>query len=205
MYNSLQEFSAAAITARSRYQQARLPDLDTAFSADGLDVAWRIYYAAAFASRQDDDRGLVIGRLASAERRGAVIDEHVRANFRTMNEATAATGQGAVLDSPNWTFLVNDAWVLGGLHLGAPFYLASPRTVANLYDLDADHLTVFGRELCALTSFGYAFKSPWPQLGEVAEYQGGPHCDTADFAQLQDHAHRLEQDGRWNVLVDHRT
>lgn len=205
MYNSLQEFSAAATAARPGYQQAGLPDLDRAFSPEGLDVAWRIYYAAAFASRQDDDRGLIIGRLADPERQGAVIDQHVKANFQTMNEATAKTGQGAVLQSPNWTFLVNDAWVLGGLHLGARFYLASPRTVVNLYDLDAQHLTVFGRELCALTSFGYAFHSPWPQLGEVAVYQGGPHCDGADFAQLQDHAHRLERTGTWNALVDHQT
>ncbi|MEU8345376.1 hypothetical protein AB0C74_27070 [Spirillospora sp. NPDC048832] len=205
MYGSLEEFSAAATAAKPRYERAGLPRLDQAFSPEGLNVAWCVYHAAALASRQDDDRGLIIGRLADPERQGAVIDQRVKDNFRTMNEATKDSGQGAVLDSPNWTFLVNDAWVLGGLHLGAPFYLASPRSVVNIYDLDEQHLTVFGRELCALTSFGYAFESPWPQLGEVAAYQGGPHCESADFAQLQDHAYRLEQDGRWNVLVDQRT
>ncbi|MFD0901914.1 hypothetical protein [Actinomadura sediminis] len=66
MHDSLQESSAAATTARPRYTQAGLPDLDRAFSPAGLDVAWRVYHAAALASRQDD-RGLIIGRPATGE------------------------------------------------------------------------------------------------------------------------------------------
>jgi len=57
--------------------------------------------------------------------------------------------------SGGWHPMYNDSWVMGGVHAHLEFHLASPRISANIWNADANALTVTGRELTGLTRFGY--------------------------------------------------
>jgi hypothetical protein len=73
-------------------------------------------------------------------------------NFGVVNDA----GDGSVLlmGGQKWSFTINDCWVLGGVHAGVDFYAASPISKANMVD-DRYFLSITGRELIGLASFGY--------------------------------------------------
>jgi hypothetical protein len=66
-------------------------------------------------------------------------------------------GNIQVLDK--WAPVVNDCWVLGGVHRRADFELVSMRTLKNLWDFDKGFHVVTAREILGLLNFGYAVKS----------------------------------------------
>jgi hypothetical protein len=65
-----------------------------------------------------------------------------------------------------WSLAVNDSWLLGGIHRGAKFRLASPRLPENLWNATEGYLIVTARELLGLLQFGYALEQigPWQVL-----------------------------------------
>lgn len=60
-------------------------------------------------------------------------------------------------NSGPWHFLINDSFILAGVHKKFEFHLASPRTHSNL--VGPFGMTVTFRELIGLRAFGYKFKS----------------------------------------------
>ncbi|MFJ9432805.1 hypothetical protein ACIRQY_24570 [Streptomyces sp. NPDC101490] len=188
-----QQFTTAANNVKDLYKKRGLErtwDNKDAFSDAGIKVAWDVYYSVEKATANRDFIGMIIGGLRDDTQppaeQGSGIDPEVKENFWTMNEATKKYGPAGVLKTANWSVLVNDAWLLAGIHAELKFFLASPRRQVNVYDTDRNRFRVFGRELAGLKTFGYQFEpSDWPQLGEVevppikpqlptfAEYQAG--------------------------------
>jgi hypothetical protein len=140
-----------------------LPDVYPDLKPGDIEKAFEVYQNAV---RTDLDLAIV-GRLVEQSSEAAPgIDDPLRKNFTRMNEGAQG---GSVLNSDNWTMLMNDAWLLGGLHSTNPFYLASGRTSDNVKGTNAAYpMTVTGRELIGITSSGYEIVSGHPSLGEVA-------------------------------------
>jgi hypothetical protein len=65
-------------------------------------------------------------------------------------------GNIQVLDK--WAPVINDCWVLGGVHRGADFELVSVRTLKNLWDFNQGFHVVTAREILGLVNFGYSLK-----------------------------------------------
>ncbi|PVZ67730.1 hypothetical protein [Pelagibaculum spongiae] len=112
---------------------------------------------------------LVCGRTrinTSRDRfRGSSIEEIELSNLGTTNHSceirdprASFSGCGSVLHyNTSWHFLLNDAWLLGGIHAQIQFHLASPRHRDNIINPSGSFLTVTGRELIGLVAFGYRF------------------------------------------------
>ncbi|HZL72869.1 MAG TPA: hypothetical protein VFC86_10435 [Planctomycetota bacterium] len=73
--------------------------------------------------------------------------------------------KGNVLQMDKWAAVMNDAWILGGVHRQARFRLASPRVIENIWNTKG-FLIVTARELVGLFTFGYALEQvgPWQIL-----------------------------------------
>ncbi|MEM1180011.1 MAG: hypothetical protein AAGM22_16845 [Acidobacteriota bacterium] len=190
MFNNRQAFEDSVFASRPAYPDAALASVE---------VAWEVYRAAA----NTDHNMLLLGRwVGQADEANPGIDGLVQGNFHIMDEVF--TG-GAVMNSNRWTILVNDAWVLGGIHAHTPFYLASPRTLANLYQDDANRLTVTGRELVGLRAFGYQVNPS--DLGEVAVCQnvdGGHQRALAADASFEAYAVAVQEmsvNNAWHALA----
>jgi hypothetical protein len=70
-------------------------------------------------------------------------DPHTRGNIQVLDK---------------WAPVVNDCWVLGGVHRHADFNLVSVRTLKNLWDFNQGFHVVTAREILGLLQFGYALK-----------------------------------------------
>lgn len=81
------------------------------------------------------------------------IDKAIRKNLGKISESEHR--RGSIMHSRNWSFLMNDLFVLGGIANQKPFYLASLRTQRNLWNYTRKHITIFARELIALFAVGY--------------------------------------------------
>jgi hypothetical protein len=88
-------------------------------------------------------------------------------------EKNSAAG---ITDSGPWHFLINDSFILAGVHKRLEFHLASPRITSNL--VGPYGITVTFRELIGLRAFGYKFRSSpnftspsgeTTQLNEIAQ------------------------------------
>jgi hypothetical protein len=174
MYHTREQFEAAILTDDPIYTDEDLASIEE---------AWLVYQAASGqAPRQADGESLnclVLGRKANEHFVGVGIDDVLKANFGTMNDDNA---DGAVLQMPavKWTYLVNDAWVLGGVHSHKPFYIASERSPENICAINSRRLTVTARELTGLKSFGYNIHFR-QGLGEVAVCVDTDLADMASF------------------------
>lgn len=106
-------------------------------------------------SGQPKNQFLIIGRkgMTTSTVENPGIDSSFYTGFGTINEVEGRNG--SVLDAYNWTFYVNDMFMIGGIANKRPFYLASNRTSRNLYNREGGHLTIFGRELAGLFMAGY--------------------------------------------------
>jgi hypothetical protein len=221
MYETREDFDRAVAEARDLYlESAGAQDregMERAFSADGQRVAFGVYKAAQWAIESHKDKGLIVGNRLDKDHVVARenipgIDAGMIENFRTMSEATER-GQGEILDSDNWTVLVNDAWLLGGIHYIAQFFLASPRSSENIYRTVRPDwfrpdrqfrpgFTVFSRELIGLVSCGYRFQGN-PTTGEIAFLpEGMPHPGSFSFAAYQKKVNEYTQSDEWRKLID---
>jgi hypothetical protein len=155
-YKTLEAFKSDVLALSDVYPGLKPEDED-------IEKAFEVYQNAV---RTDLDLAIV-GRLVGESSEAAPgIDDPLRENFTRMNEGAQG---GSVLYSNNWTMLMNDAWLLGGLHSTNPFYLASGRTSENVKGTNPAYpMTVTGRELIGITSSGYEIVSGHPALGEAA-------------------------------------
>lgn len=91
-----------------------------------------------------------------------LLDEPMHKNFGIATEFSS----GSISWSNNWTLLMNDALILGGIQKNLPFYLVSKRSAENIWDSRNGRLTVTGRELIAVMTSGYKMK----RLQDGSEY-----------------------------------
>jgi len=205
---SKNQFITAAMAAAETYRDAGLGRTwlgEDAFSPEHIALAWNVYHGGLEAFQQLDGKfaGLLIGGMRSDDdlvKQGAGITDALRNAFLVMNETTRRFG-GAILNTIHWSFLVNDSWLLAGVHQQRAFYLASDRRLANLWDTENNRIRVFARELIGLDAFGYRFFShPYPQLGEVMTCQqpGGTNVDFLDYL---DKVAYSERNRDWERLV----
>ncbi|MFC8010267.1 hypothetical protein [Streptomyces cinereoruber] len=206
------QFCAAAKVAAQTYKTAGLGRTcqdEDAFSDTHIDLAWKVYHGGIEAFQQLGDRfeGLLIGGLRNEKdlvSQGAGITKELKGAFLVMNETTRKYG-GAILDTGNWSVLVNDSWLLAGVHQQRAFYLASDRRRDNLWDDQNNRIRVFTRELVGLNAFGYQFvQHDYPALGEVmtCRRQGATNVD---FLAYQGKIAESERTNAWKCLVKEPT
>ncbi|WP_152249596.1 hypothetical protein [Xanthomonas maliensis] len=194
MYASEAEFNSAVMACKDHYH---------GLTEDGVNVAWRTYLNA----QKTNLQFLVIGRILKSEPVGIDacnqivpgIGPSMKINMAVMNEDA---GGGSIMDSSKWTMLVNDAWLLGGIHSRTKFYLASPRTKVNIINSDglyANQLTVTGRELAGLKMFGYRVISM--KIGEVAIHYDASLSGTASFEKYTRGVSDYVKNDGWNDLI----
>ncbi len=111
------------------------------------EACWRVYNNAS----RPDNRRLIAGLLDD-------LDIALEKLGRTSIHQT-----GGVLRSSAWSIILNDSWILGGIHGHVNFELISlpsEDSVINKSYSSTDSVDrifrVTGRELIGLTSFGYA-------------------------------------------------
>lgn len=200
-YGSLQEFAAAVATAQQNHNNAyrnRAGNGPIQGNVNDQDVqnAWAVYQHAMHTNLQS----LVLGRwVQNSNEQNPGIDQTTRQNFQQMNEVDYG---GSVMNSNNWTMLMNDAWVLGGIHSHTPFYLASPRNQQNIAHQQYG-ITVTGRELLGLITFGYEIVQANPTLGEAARVLNANAANGASFDAYLTAVENALQNGalRANVLA----
>jgi hypothetical protein len=148
---------------------------------------------------------LVVGRIVKKDGNGQRLnlgqigrglDDIERANFRTTN----AGSNGSVLDTDDWSHPLNDSWLMGGIHAKLDFYVASPRTEANILDPQFG-ATVTGRELLGLTAFGYSLH-PNTRLGEVYVCTDQSRALTATFVAYENAFSEAKTRGGFKSLVN---
>lgn len=96
----------------------------------------------------DEDVGI---SLVESTPENSLLDANMHANFSIVTEFS----KGSISWSNNWTLLMNDSLILGGIQKNLPFYLVSKRTPSNIWDSRFNRLTVTGRELVGLLTSGY--------------------------------------------------
>ncbi len=176
MYELLESFRADALACGQDYYR------DTSLQPEKLAAAYAIYRNAAAGTKLSNLEGeavdfgvTIVGRLAlkaddgswvPADESFPSIDEIMKENLKTLDDATGASG--SILNAANWSLLANDAWLLGGIHARTEFHFASPLRWENLWDEGKGRITVTAREAIGITSFGYRIIRPVPQLEAVA-------------------------------------
>jgi len=121
------------------------------FTNDLLEYCWLVYSKALNATGPQ-----LIGRTGdlwvaqhlqrsgiNLDKRQTLWDPHTRGNIQVLDK---------------WAPVVNDCWVLGGIHRRADFELVSMRTLKNLWDFDKGFHIVTAREILGLLHFGYSLK-----------------------------------------------
>ena len=122
---------------------------------------------------------------------GGSIDHRIVPNASPLFPgANALQTQGSILHYPRmnpaqgfhahapWHFLINDSFILAGVHKQQEFQIASPRTPANIKNHDGP--TVTFREFIGLRAFGYKIKKT--ALNEIAYCVDSRSAQQASFA-----------------------
>lgn len=122
---------------------------------DILEYCWLAYSKAADASGPQ-----LIGRKGDLW----VTEQLDRAGISVKDHQTLwdphTKGNIQVLDK--WSPVVNDCWVLGGVHRRTDFVLVSVTTLQNLWDFAHGFHIVTAREILGLLNFGYSLKQQSP-------------------------------------------
>jgi hypothetical protein len=97
----------------------------------------------------------------------------------------ADSARGNLLKMDKWSTVVNDSWILGGIHRYANFRLASPRVVENLWNYEKGFPVVTARELLGLLHFGYRMQQigPW-QIVVVNDRDRAARANLVEYDQL---------------------
>lgn len=122
------------------------------------EYCWRAYEKARTSAGD-----LVIGRESDLTAAGLYEKVAGLDDGDTILDRSAA---GNLLKLDKWARVVNDSWVIGGIHRQAKFRLASSRIPKNLWNAEKSCLIVTARELLGLLHFGYALEQvgPWQVL-----------------------------------------
>ncbi|MBJ6133374.1 hypothetical protein JAU75_11055 [Ochrobactrum sp. Q0168] len=114
---------------------------------DLTEYCWQVYQKARYASGPAE-----IGRVS---------DLWVEQNFIKYNIINKEDTlwhpdvMGNILKIDKWACIVNDSWVLGGIHRHADFKLSSNLTPDNLWNHKNKYHIVLAREIMGLLEFGY--------------------------------------------------
>ena len=112
----------------------------------------------------------------------------------------SVTGNIQLLDK--WAPVVNDSWVLGGVHRRAQFELVSVRSLKNLWDFENKYHVVTAREILGLLHFGYAMTqgpaSLWFTCIDVAKANAATLEEYSAFMKQQE---ALASDSIRSLLV----
>lgn len=149
MYDNIKAFKHDVEKCRSHYT-------DKSLQPEKLAAAYELYQKA----RKGTELGFtIIGRLTGLSSEDFPgIDTAMRNNLLTLSEVSASSG--SILDTPHWSLLGNDAWILGGLHAKTEFHFASPLAWGNLWDEDKGRMTVTAREVMGILYGGYKISRP---------------------------------------------
>jgi len=184
MYKYFDTFKREALTCGAAYYP------DGSLESQKIEAAFKIYRNAMRGTTLHDAGGkqiafrvTIVGRLALKAKANLAngqqeytwipsdesypsIDPIMKENLGILNESTEEPG--AILTADNWSLLANDAWLLGGLHAQTEFHFASPLSWKNLWDEEAQRMTVTAREAIGITLHGYQIRRPQPKLEAVA-------------------------------------
>lgn len=119
----------------------------TATSIDDIDrYCWTAYEKAFTAIGPQ-----VIGRVADIHYTIREKVSHILAGQTLLDRST----KGNVLDMDKWCLVMNDCWLLGGVHRFAQFVLMSHPKWNNVWNAEITGFVVTARELVGLRQFGY--------------------------------------------------
>lgn len=106
---------------------------------------------------------LVIGRQKNLSQAGLYEKVADMQEGQTLFDKVA---KGNLLKMDKWAKVVNDAWILGGVHRYALVRLASRRVMDNLWNKTEHYYVVTAREILGFLAFGYEFEQvgPWQCL-----------------------------------------
>lgn len=175
----------AAYSGKAKYAR------DT--SEQAIEICFRTYRNA----YRNGLGSMLMGRI---ERGGLIgIGDLERANFGT----TDYVRSGGVLSSGYWSIPLNDSWLIGGIHAGHPFDVASPLTRENIEDKTSGfRITVTGRELIGLEAFGYTYSNVWPEHSNgyfSVSYRG--QAAQASFSAYESAVDAAVSNGSWQALI----
>lgn len=182
MYNSYEEFKKDALACGKDYYS------DRSLEEERLHAAYNIYRTASLGTKLRDVNNnpvnfgvTIVGRLALKTKKEGTDDEYVwqpsdesfpsideimKDNLMTVDQESEQAG--SILDAGLWSILANDGWLLGGIHAKTEFHFASPLRWENLWDANANRMTITARETIGILSFGFKIKRPNPKLEAVA-------------------------------------
>lgn len=157
--------------------------------------AWRIYRKTSY-STDDPFNPLtnIIGRLCIQDlqettsegpgpcSRAYGIDSQTIKNFGvvdTLSPAPPSLGmtEHGVLQTGNWSLLINDAFILGLIHGKKDITISSEINRSNVWNQNDHQFTVFGRELIALQACGaYRIDSSPNAVSALYQHSHDPIC-----------------------------
>jgi hypothetical protein len=146
---------SALTTLASEYVKQMPHWYNAGSETEEFDNAWQVYSNAA----NTQLTLLVLGDISIRSDEDLLQNVGTTANFpmRSKKSLAASNQKGSVLNEKYWWPMINDAWVLGGVHSLTPFHMAynSRPPDDDLWDLRGKRPRVLGRELLGLFTFGY--------------------------------------------------
>lgn len=118
---------------------------------------------------------LVIGRVSDLNAAGLYAKVADIVGGGTLFDQSSS---GNLLQMDKWALVMNDAWILGGIHRQGLFRLASPRVLDNLWNKNG-YFVVTAREILGLLHFGYKLEQIGPWQSVVSKNQ--VRASTADL------------------------
>jgi hypothetical protein len=106
----------------------------------------------------------------------------------------ASVGGAMLIGVKNWDILVNDSWVMGGIHAQVPFFLKTILSFDTVYNEAQQRnpdptrvLFVTTREVAGLSLFGYRMTDPADNDGQKFECDQPALAGNATFKAYRDH------------------
>ena len=155
-----------------------------AFQEELAEYCWAAYNKAVTSHRH-----MIIGRVNHLK--NANLYDKVADMVGAGSTLFDTGSEGNLLQMDKWARVVNDAWILGGVHRQAQFRLASPRSLSNLWNTKGGYFVVTAREILGLLNFGYAFEDigPWQFMISKSYVKSA----SADLVKYEHHIKRKEK------------
>ncbi|HHL2712519.1 TPA: hypothetical protein ACQ39K_004127 [Yersinia enterocolitica] len=128
---------------RSRYPYTRGQHN---FINDLTEYCWQVYQKAFYALGP-----MIIGRVADLWNKPTLEKYKIKVG----DTLWMPKAQGNILVMDKWAGVLNDAWLLGGIHRRADFRLVSYLSPENLWNYPMGYHVVTAREVMGLLNFGY--------------------------------------------------
>jgi hypothetical protein len=123
----------------------------------------------------------VIGRVSDIHQAIQTKISNILQNQTLLDPAT----HGNVLRMDKWCLVMNDCWLLGGVHRRARFVLMSTASWKNVWNPGIGGFVVTAREVIGLHTFGYT-RGQGPSLGPGSEGTATYTCEHEGLATSAD-------------------